>query len=184
MIWEFLTDADGDLTAGDLGKADLLSDDDDPKTADDETTITLEACDSGVTWKATTAAQIATGCGGTDGTDGVAAAVVAGSSKTNPDGMADNYPEDLAGADDFRACSEDDGGDDADGSECDAEWVNDVTVTFADGTFGCSTTRDVTITCMWDADGGMAQGRNALPDAFDGEGTDSNLANFLKCTAK
>ena len=184
VIWQFLTDADGDLTAGDLGKADLVSDDDDPKTADNETTIALEACDSGVKWNATTASHISTGCGGTDGTDGSAASVVTGRSKTNPDGMADNYPEGLAGADDFRSCGEDDGGDDADGSECDAEWVNDVTVTFADGTFGCSTTRDVTITCMWDADGGMAQGRNALPDSFVGQGTDSNLANFLKCTAK
>ena len=70
----------------------------------------------------------------------------------------------MSGADDFYKCSEDDGGDDPDdGSDdpntiCDAEWVNDVTVTFADGTFGCSTTRDVTITCTWDADGGMAQG--------------------------
>ena len=89
---------------------------------------------------------------------------------------------------DFRGCSEDDGGDDADGSECDAEWENDVTILFADGTFGCSTTRDVTITCTWDADGGMAQGRNALPDAADLDSdpanTDNNRANFIKCTAK
>ena len=46
---------------------------------------------------------------------------------------------------------------------------------FADGTFGCTATRDITISCTWDADGGMAQGRNALPNAFDGDGTDSNL---------
>jgi len=30
----------------------------------------------------------------------------------------------------------------------------------------------------------MAQGRNALPDAFDGNGTGSNYAFFMKCTAK
>ena len=91
---------------------------------------------------------------------------------------------------DFFECSEGDGGDDdADGGTtiCDAEWVNDVTVTFADGTFGCKTTRDVTITCEWDADGGRAQGRNALPDVFRANdiegGADSNLSNFLKCTA-
>ena len=30
----------------------------------------------------------------------------------------------------------------------------------------------------------MAQGRNALPDAFDGEGADSNKGHFLKCSAK
>ena len=92
-------------------------------------------------------------------------------------------------ADDFYECSEDDGGDDpgADSDDpnsiCDAEWVNDVTITFADGTFGCTTTRDVTITCMWDADGGMAQGRNALPDSFIGQGDDSNLGHFLECKA-
>ena len=184
-IWQLLTDADGDLTAGDLGKSDLLSDEDDPKTADNETTIGVEACAAGVSWKGTTAAHIGTGCGGTDGTDGAAASVVdAAARKTNPDGMADNYPAALAGADDFRACSEDDGGDDADGSECDAEWEIDVEILFADGTFGCTTTREITVSCTWDADGGMAQGRNALPDAFDGEGTDSNKGHFLKCSAK
>ena len=38
-IWELLTDSNDDLTAGDLGKADIVSDTDDPRTADDETTI-------------------------------------------------------------------------------------------------------------------------------------------------
>lgn len=85
---------------------------------------------------------------------------------------------------DFRGCSEDDGGDDADGSECDAEWEHDVTITFADGTFGCSTTRDSTVSCTWDADGGMAVGRNALPTAavnFDNDPDDgtNNPAHFL-----
>ena len=183
-VWQLLTDADGDLTAGDLGKSDLLSDTDNPRTADDESTITLEACASGVKWNATTTAQIPTGCGGTDGTDGAAATIQTGQVKTNPDGMADNYPANLEGADDFRACSEDDGGDDADGSECDADWEMDVEILFADGTFGCTTTREITVSCTWDADGGMAQGRNALPDAFDGEGTDSNKGHFLKCSAK
>ena len=138
-IWQLLTDDDDDLTAGDLGKSDLLSDSDDPKTADNETTIGVEACGAGVKWNGSTTAHIPTGCGGTDGTDGTGATVVdATARKTNPDGMADNYPSDLAGADDFRACSEDDGGDDADGSECDAEWEMDVEILFADGTFGCS----------------------------------------------
>ncbi len=43
-IWQFLTDDDGDLvaSAGDLGKVDLLSDSDNPRTADNETTIALE----------------------------------------------------------------------------------------------------------------------------------------------
>ena len=50
----------------------------------------------------------------------------------------------------------------------------DVEILFADGTFGCTTTREITVSCTWDADGGMAQGRNALPNAFDGNGDDSN----------
>ncbi len=88
-------------------------------------------------------------------------------------------------ADDFYECTEDDGGDDpgADSSDpntiCDAEWVRDATITFADGTFGCSTTRDVTITCNWDSDGSMAQGRNALPSTFSA----ANKKFFLECTA-
>jgi len=84
-----------------------------------------------------------------------------------------------SGADDFYECSESDGGDDDDGSICDAEWVRDAEVLFADGTFDCSTTRMVTVTCTWDADGGMAQGRNALPSAF----TAGDKKFFLKCTA-
>ena len=91
--------------------------------------------------------------------------------------------------DDFEAfvrkCSEADGGDDDDGTICDAVW-SDAEVLFADGTFGCTTTRSVTITCTWDADGGMAVGRNALP------GDHYNLlcrcgqraTNFLKCEAE
>ena len=60
----------------------------------------------------------------------------------------------------------------------------DVEILFADGTFGCTTTREITVSCTWDADGGMAQGRNALPNAFDGNGADSNKGHFLKCSAK
>ena len=98
----------------------------------------------------------------------------------HPDGKADNYP---AGAlfDDVRKCTEADGGDDDDGSICDATWTRDAEVTFADRTFGCSTTRMVSIKCTWDADGGMADGRNALPQAFD---PDNNPGNFLKCEAE
>ena len=46
-IWEYLTDDDGDLTAGDLGKADLVSSSDVRKTADDERTIYVESCATG-----------------------------------------------------------------------------------------------------------------------------------------
>ena len=191
-IWEFLTDDDEDLIAavGDLGKADLLSSKDDYSTADDERTISVEECAAGTDWhKGTTAEN--SGCGAADGPD--ATVLVASKRKTNPDGNADNYEEvdgttsnrgPIDGADDFYKCSEDDGGDDADGTECDAEWVHDVTILFADGTFGCTAERDITVTCTWDADGGMAQGRNALPDSFIGQGDTSNYANFMECSAK
>ena len=181
-VWELLTDSDMDLidAVGDLGKADLLSDTDDFMTEDDETTINVEACADGETYiKGSTAAT--SGCvtaGGTRPSDANGEGVA-----THPDGNADNYPDSTATSD-FRGCSEDDGGDDADGTECDAEWTHDVEILFADGTFGCTTTRMITVTCEWDADGGMRTGRNALPNAFDGNGDDSNLSAFLKCSAK
>ena len=67
----------------------------------------------------------------------------AGNDRMNPDGVADNYTADA------RPCS------DADGEGCDAEWSNDYEVLFADGAFGCTTTRMVTVTCEWDAQGGL-----------------------------
>ena len=140
MIWEFLTDEDGDPNAGDLGKVDMVSPD------DDETAVDESAADDNA---------------------------------VHPDGNADNYTG--AAFADIRKCSEADGGDDDDGSICDAVWTRDAEVLFADGTFGCTTTRTVSITCTWDADGGMADGRNALPQAFD---PDTNLGNFLNCEAE
>ena len=130
----------------------------------------------------------------------------------HPDGNADNYETDnfttfaevgtteentgnnrtvIEDADDFYTCSEDDGGSDEgpDGdSSCDArDWENSVTIKFTDGTFGCTAERDITVSCTWDADGGMAQGRNALPDAADldsaADNTDNNRDNFIKCKA-
>ena len=184
MIWEHLTDRDGDLTAGDLGKADLLSDEDVLKTEDDETTLLVEACPDNTKWDPDDADDT-TPCKSTD--DGTTSDTdhAQGTAKaTHPDGKADNYPAGTAAFSDFRECSEDDGGDDDDGSICDAEWVRDAEVLFADGTFGCTTTRMVTITCEWDADGGMAQGRNALPDSFVGAGANSNKGFFLKCEAE
>ena len=131
---------------------------------------------------------------------------------TNPDGNADNYETTTytafaevstaadnttnnrtvaENADDFYTCSEDDGGNDEgpDGdSSCDArDWENDITIKFTDGTFGCTAERDITVSCTWDADGGMAQGRNALPtgpvEFDDPDHADNNLGNFLKCKA-
>ena len=71
----------------------------------------------------------------------------------------------MTNADDFYECSEDDGGDDpgADSSDpntiCDAEWVQRCRrLRSRTAPSGCSTTRDVTITCnVGFADGGMAQ---------------------------
>ena len=145
--------------------------------------------------------------------EGVQRTPSATANATNPDGNADNYETTtytsfaevstttanttnnrtvVTNADDFYTCSEDDGGNDEgpDGdSSCDArDWENDVTIKFTDGTFGCEAEQMVTVSCTWDADGGMAQGRNALPIQAvnfadtDGQGI-SNLANFLKCTA-
>ena len=209
-IWEFLTDADGDLTSGDLGKVDLVSSKDDRSTVDDERTILVEACASGAkydpdetatTWDATPCKTTAA-----DGTVTPSARTSSSATATHPDGRADNYESTtftleaagsftepatrdangtrdytvLTNRDDVIKCDEGDGGDDDNNSLCDADWMNDVEVLFADGTFGCSTTRMVSVTCTWDSDGGMAQGRNALPSAF----TAGDKKFFLKCEAE
>ena len=79
------------------------------------------------------------------------------------DGLGDNYPAGDNFGDSVRECTEADGGDNDDGTICDATWTITREVLFADGTFGCTATRPVTITCTWDADGSIAQGRNAIP---------------------
>ena len=88
----------------------------------------------------------------------------------NPDGKADNY----ASADDAYACSDDDGGD-----GCDAKWSETFDVLFVDGAFGCSQTRSVTISCEWDAQGGLGQGRGSAATEFNA----ANVSAFAKCTA-
>ena len=143
-IWGSLRDADGDPMAGDLGKVDMVSEENDADTDVDET-----ATDDNF---------------------------------VHPDGIADNYPEGAAFEDSVRKCTEDDGGDDDDGTICDANWSMTADVAFADGTFGCETTRSVTIKCTWDADGGITTGRGvALPQDFAAA---TNLSNFLKCEAE
>ncbi len=92
--------------------------------------------------------------------------------KGKPDGKADNYPS----TDDAHMCS------DADGKGCDAEWEMDYDVLFGDGIFGCETTRTVTISCEWDAQGLLPANPDDTPNGNLAE-TD-NLANFAKCTAK
>ncbi len=91
-----------------------------------------------------------------------------------PDGKADNY---LSG-DDARACSDDDNGEDDE--ICDASWSESYDIIFADGTFGCSETRSVTITCSWDAQG---QQKSNPPDTPNGAlEAAGNIDNFAKCT--
>ena len=70
--------------------------------------------------------------------------VFAGNDKAAPDGNPDNYDRYRYG------CS------DSDGEGCDAEWSADYDVLFADGVFGCTATRMITISCEWDADGEMS----------------------------
>ena len=60
-----------------------------------------------------------------------------------PDGEADN----MTGAQaDANECTMDDNGDDQE-EACDAAFEMDFEVFFTDGTFGCDTTREVTVTC-------------------------------------
>ncbi len=92
--------------------------------------------------------------------------------KGKPDNKADNYPS----TDDAHMCS------DADGKGCDASWEMDYDILFGDGIYGCETTRTVTISCEWDAQGMM---KPNPPDTINGNlATSGNLANFAKCTAK
>ncbi len=102
----------------------------------------------------------------------------------NEDDKADNY-----------ASTDDDGGD-----GCDAMWSADYEVLFADGLFGCTEKRMVTISCEWDANGEM--GRYRADDhatlVATGPGTGVNLVQaeaagartagwigaFAKCTIK
>ena len=113
-----------------------------------------------------------------DDTDEVNETTAAG----NPDGNADNYDGDMRAFRTIRKCTDDDGGD-----GCDAKWSETFEIGFADGTFGCSASHSVTITCEWDAQGEMGVGRGtAAADQFT-PATDGNAgtaARFYECTAK
>ncbi len=111
----------------------------------------------------------------------------------NSDGKADNY----ASTDDAQACTDDDGGD-----GCDAKWSEDYEVLFADGLFGCTATRMVTISCEWDADGELGRYRaddhaslvasltevggsvNLVQAETGGNRTAGWIGAFAKCTLK
>ena len=84
----------------------------------------------------------------------------------NPDGIADNYGDDDRGYRATRKCSDDDG------EGCDAKWSETFDIAVADGTFGCTDTISVTVTCEWDAQGEIKQARGTAAARFDaGDGT-------------
>ena len=93
--------------------------------------------------------------------------------EVGPDGMADNYQGRAA-----EKCDPDDGGEDA----CDAVWSQDFEVSFADGIFGCTTTRPVTINCEWDAQGLLKSNPPDTPNPI--LTASGNMDNFAKCTAE
>ena len=99
----------------------------------------------------------------------------------NPDGKADNTTADQS---DVQECTEADGGDDADGTICDAKWSETFDVLFASGTYGCTTTRSVTITCEWDASGEIAQTLRSTDTLADVTLQQDRIGLFAKCTAK
>ena len=111
-------------------------------------------------------------CGNDAGTD----AHCGDGQDPEPDGKADNYQGREA-----ETCDPDDGGGD---EVCDAAWSMDYDVTFADGTFGCSTKRSVTVSCEWDAQGQISSNP---PDTANGDLTAeaptgrANINNFARC---
>ena len=151
-VWVPLLDADNDPMYGDLGKVD---------------TTNSSSTNTGFD-------------GGNDVADNFGAGRAGTSSTTNADATK---------------CSADDGGaaatKDASGNKkgdstlCDAEGVEiETTVVFTDdfGAHECSVEKTYTITCDWDASGGMNTGRDAASaaaDAIADDGTD--IGKFLSC---
>ena len=191
LVWQLMTNTDNTPNRDDFGKVDLVSDEDDKATADDERTIALETCTgTGATWTPADydADDLSAACSGTYNTTAADLGT-----KANPDGNADNYNADGDGRGfrSARKCTEADTGDDVDNSICDAKWDETFTILFADGTFGCTDEVDVVVECTWDAQGEMNRGRGASQIDLDasvddgGDPTDdNNTGNFYKCTAK
>ena len=75
-------------------------------------------------------------------------------------------------------CTMDDNGADQDAA-CDAELVMDFPILFVDGTFGCETTRNVTVTCTWDSTADTGIGND-----ITGAGTDVFTAEHAVVGAK
>ena len=100
----------------------------------------------------------------------------------SPDGKADNFTPPAYS--DVRDCTEDDGGDDADNTICDASRTWEVDVAFASGTFGCTAERSFTISCNWDSSGERNESRRDDDQDAAVQLTDANIGDFLKCTVK
>ena len=100
-----------------------------------------------------------------------------GEANDEPDGMWDAGPNNNrpsgVGDDADVACSDDDGGD-----GCDAEWSYTADILFADGAFGCSTTKSLSFTCTWDADGRSVPAGTLFPAVFRWQ---RKLLHQLRC---
>ena len=97
-----------------------------------------------------------------------------------PDGEADNMTGYQA---DNNECSMGDNGDDQE-EACDAMFEETFPVYFTDGTFGCETTVDVTVTCEWDSQGGLGDPDPATTEFTARADAEGNIANFANCTAE
>ena len=94
-----------------------------------------------------------------------------------PDGEGDNMQGSQA---DEAECSMDDNGDDQE-EACDSMIEMDFDIFFTDGTFGCETTRTVTVTCEWDSQGDLDGDETAATALND---TSIDAGSWAKCTAE
>ena len=94
-----------------------------------------------------------------------------GDDEGGPNNTADNMTD---AQEDVAKCGDD---------GCDATIEMDVEILFGSGTYGCTTTRTVAVSCTWDAQGNVNdedESPTPLDDTFGGL-TDTNIENFVKC---
>ena len=92
-----------------------------------------------------------------------------GDDEGGPNNTADN----MTGAqEDVDECGDD---------GCDAEIDLTFDVLFGSGTYGCETSRSVTLSCTWDAQGNVNDEDESPTDATFTGLTDTNIVNFVKC---
>ena len=92
-----------------------------------------------------------------------------GGDEGGPNNTADN----MTGAQEDVAKCGDDG--------CDAAIDMTFDVLFGSGTYGCTTTRTVTVSCTWDAQGNVNDLGDSPTAADFNELTGTDIANFVKC---